>query len=216
MRGPDPLGFRERMRHSMVWLLMAGLAAFLAWRIAQPGRIASRVRASERAALVALRTIHRAQVDAYAEAGACLPLARVFDRHREELAGFSLETVEGVDLLRGHRYLIALWISAPADSAQDSDRIWNAKAPVGAGMRGYGAYAWPEKYGRESQWAFFVDHRGRLLGGWNHNGLLDGTSAPFPPTVNPLYEYNLAVRRGEDGEWFLFEDLGEVGVHADE
>lgn len=210
----------DRLRGQTVWLLIALVAAFLVYRVVQPSRVAATVLAHESRVLAVLRAIHDAQKAALAPEGgararslrdiALADTSGVFD-------GFVLRREGDVDLLQGDGYLVALAQSYPPEASRPAERTWTSQgADPDAGSTGYAAYAWPASYSIECQWAWFIDHRGRLLGGWNHQGRLDGTEPPFPPAVNPLRELNNAAREGEDGDWFVFEDRGEIVLPAPE
>lgn len=203
------------------------LAVFLGYRVIQPRSVAAAVLGKETRVLDLIRAIHSAQGDAIQSADACGRSLGELARGKRGpalvggvLDGFDLQSRGDVEYLRGEGYLIAMYRVYTPDAMRDVDRTWTTEpGDLDAGSAGYGLFAWPEEYSIRSQWAFHVDHRGHLLGGWNHQGLLDGFSDPFPPLVNPLREYQNAVRRGDDGEWFIFDEkdpLEEILLPNDE
>lgn len=217
-RASGSLDWAELLRRNCIWIMIAALAVFLGYRVIHPRHVAAEVIAHEQRVVRLLRAIHNAQLVAYqSETGGARSLGDLVQGRGgdplppDDLRGFALETQRGVELLRGEGYLIALYRAYLPDSARKNDRTWaSTPGDAFAGAAGYGAYAWPEEYSADSQWAFHVDHRGQLLGGWNHSGLLNGLSDPFPPAVNPLREYQTAVRSGDTGEWVLFDGAGTL------
>ncbi len=174
----------------------------------------------EQAALALLQAIHQAQLEA-AKSGPQTLLwldeicaAAPQDSPLRELA--VVETrVPGVDLRAHSGYYLALCLHDPG---RTDDRAWSralAASPA-AGTRGYSAFAWPEEYGPATQWAFFIDHRGKLLGTWNHRGLFDGQQDPFPPTAQPLRDYLIARKEGTEAQWFVFAELEEILLPRDQ
>lgn len=209
-----PIDWVDFGKRYSVWILILAVGAFLGYRVIQPRTVAAAVLGKETRVLDLIRAIHSAQGDAIRSPDACARSLGELSRGDRGpaliggvLDGFDLQSREGVEYLRGEGYLIAMYRVYTPDAMRDVDRTWSTEAlDEEAGAAGYGLFAWPEEYSIRSQWAFHVDHRGHLLGGWNHQGLLNGFSDPFPPLVNPLREYQNAVRRGDDGEWFIFDE----------
>ncbi len=116
-----------------------------------------------------------------------------------------------VELYTAQDYYFAVYL---ADPAKGDERAWsraNAGDPE-VGTKGYGVFAWPRRYREETQWAYFLDHRGRLLGSWNLNQLLDGTNEPFPPTSHPLRDFMTAQKSGDDCPWIEFDKFTDIPV----
>ncbi len=195
---------------------MIAIVGFVVFRIYRPISDGARVIADEHAVLAVLREIHAAETAAKrgpSQSFATLAELVAAAPPGSALAAVVEEPAPGVDLYRVDGYLVALFLNDPD---RNDDRAWKrseARSPR-AGRLGYGCFAWPAVYDSTTQWAFYVDHRGRLLGSWNHAGLYDGRQGQFPPTSNPLGEYFAAKKEGEDAEWFLFESLHEILVDA--
>jgi len=210
------LDWKEGLRLRLVEVLVAAAILFIAARIAAPRTSGEEVLAREATVLEVLQEIHAAQLAAHEDGTVSRWLPGIV---RDAAVGSRLAEVvavpnERVDLVEVGEYLVALYL---VDPAYADDRAWTEGAGgAEAGRRGYGAFAWPKRYATDSQWAFFVDHRGKLLGSWNHAGLFDGVNEPFPPNAHPLRDYLSGKQEGEDAEWVLFSDCGEIVVGAPE
>ncbi len=207
---PGRLDLPERLRLHVVELLVLVAVGFIAARILLPRTAGARVLAREARVLDTLRAIHDAEREAaaagrtrwlselVADAPPASPLRDLVRR----------PPVADVELYERDDYLFALHV---VDPGRSDDRAWSeAMATSTDASAGYAAFAWPARYGRDAQWAFFIDQRGKLLGSWNHAGLLDGTEEPFPPAAHPLRDYLSARKEGEDSEWFLFDERDEL------
>ena len=204
------LDWKELARLRVVEIGVALALTFVIVRIVMPRSDGAEVLAREAAVLETLREVHAAQSAGHAAESTMRWLPQlVADAARgSRLAALAPVGDDGVDLFLADGYYVALYV---ADPGRPDDRAWtSSQASAEAGAHGYGVFAWPETYGRGTQWAFFVDHRGKLLGSWNHAGLLDGKQEPFPPTAHPLRDYLAAKQDGEDAEWLLFTDVGEI------
>ncbi|MFG0318926.1 MAG: hypothetical protein ACF8XB_16760 [Planctomycetota bacterium JB042] len=207
---PGRLDLPERLRLRVVELLVLVAVGFIVARVALPRSTGARVLAREARVLDTLRAIHEAERDAVAAGGtrwlselvtAAPPASplRLLERR---------PPVADVELFERDDYLFALHV---LDSGRSDDRAWSEGMATGTERPpAYAAFAWPLRYGRDAQWAFFIDQRGKLLGSWNHAGLFDGTEEPFPPAAHPLRDHLSAKKEGEDSEWFLFDELEEI------
>ncbi|MBI4882032.1 MAG: hypothetical protein HY812_20585 [Planctomycetes bacterium] len=168
----------------------------------------------EQRVLALLQAVHKAELEAAARgAHTLLWLDEICSSAPQDSPLRELDVVEtrvpGVDLRAHSGYYLALCLHDPG---RNDDRAWSRAMAVSpdVGTRGYSAFAWPAEYGPATQWAFFIDQRGKLLGGWNHRGLFDGQQDPFPPAAHPLRDYLIAKKEGTDAEWFVFAELDEV------
>lgn len=208
------LPFLELLSRHVVEIGVAAAIAVIAWRLAD-GRAEGLETASwEHQAERTLKAIHRAEQEAKRSEGRYLLLSEILERAgaAASLGALHLDpaAADGVDLGRVGGYFVAVAIDDPAS---DDGRAWSQadRATAAAGRASYAAYAWPVEYAERSQWAYFVDRRGFLLGSWNHDALFDGTKEPFPPELNPLKDYLAAERAGKDAEWFVFADPAQLG-----
>lgn len=201
-------------RHS-VWILIALATAFIGVRISRPEARAAATLQRETEVRAAMAALHDSQLAHFAagDPHRCSSLAEVVAASPPEspLRHFKLGEYAGADVLEGHGYYLTMYL---VDAGRDDDRAWSRRqASADAGQRGYGLFAWPMHYSSETQWAFFVDHRGWLLGTWNFEGRFGGLADPFPPPEHPLREYQDSLKSGAEPEWFLFRsDLGEIQV----
>lgn len=203
------------LRRNSVQLAMVVLAVFVIFRLINPALAGNRVAERERLVLRIMEEIHRSQVE-QAKSGAP-GLSNLLQLRESAAAGSLLKTDSAiaespdraVEVLAVDGYLFALGLADPDNPA---GRSWSylESGSEKAGRDGYSLFVWPARYGEESQWVFYIDHRGKLLGSWNHSGLLDGYSRSFPPAVHPLRDYLAAKKEDKDAEWFLFKALNEV------
>lgn len=206
----------DRLRRHTVEIAMIAVVVFVTLRIYRPLVDGADVVAREHAALGVLREIHAAQIASKAgpsQSFSTLAQLVAAAPRGSALARLVEVPADGVDLFRVDGYFVALFLNDPD---RNDDRAWteSTKQSPRAGRVGYGCFAWPVVYGPETQWVFYLDHRGRLLGSGNYGGLYDGTRGPFPPTANPLGDYFAAKKEGDDAEWFLFDSLREILVEA--
>lgn len=205
--------WQEHVRSHVVELLIVGVLVFLGARLVMPFVTGERVAAREREVGEVLRAIHAAEQQAHGgESGRFRWLSELVAAAvpGDPLAALRpLATpAEQVEAFTGMDHVFVLFVGDPG---RNDDRAWSpAAATDQAGASGYGAFAWPLDAGDDVQWAWYVDHRGKLLGSWNHDQLFDGFEPPFPPAAHPLRDYFQAQREGEDGAWFLFESLAEI------
>lgn len=220
------------LRRSCEWLVLLTVA-FVVSRIVGAHHEGQAMADRERRAIEALKAIHSAQRDAVTTIGTrflwlselverggatATPPAGEGDRASAATPLSRLASHPSpdpkVEVFRVRGYFVALFLSDPV---KNDGRAWAPSAAESdeVGQAGYGAFAWPEEYQEGSQWAFYLDHRGSLLGSWNHKAQFDGFQAPFPPIANPLKDYNQAKRDDANSEWFLFDDvLGEIETPA--
>jgi hypothetical protein len=199
----------ERLVARAAELLIVALLVFLGVRITgavATGRDAAAIEVEIRRTVAA---IHQAQARSVAGHGRFASLAELCAEAPADSPLAELRRVPAeaeVDLFAASGYLFALYrIDAAGDSAR---RVWTSNAD-GPGA-GYGAFAWPEEVSARTQWAYFVSNRGKLLGSPNLHAEMNGTAPPFPPAANPLRDHLRSRKEGEDGSWFLFEDLAEI------
>jgi hypothetical protein len=216
----DPPPLNERIFRFSAEIAMLLAVAFIAFRIYSSTIDGGQMADRERRALEVLRAVHGAQRDAIA-AGS--PRFLWLSELREKSpAGSPLDrlTVHAavpspkVDVFRVRGYLVALFLNDPVREDGRAYATAAAESPE-VGATGFGAFAWPEEYHEGTQWAFYVDQRGILLGSWNHKRAFDGFEAPFPSPSNPLKDYLEGKRNGDDSEWFAFDEvLGEIETPA--
>lgn len=202
------------LRRSCEWLVLLTVA-FVVARIVGAHQSGESMADRERRAIEVLKAIHSAQREAVATIGTrFLWLSELRERSGEGSALARLATQTSpdpkVEVFRVRGYYVALYL---VDPVKNDGRAWSRAGAESdhVGKSGFGAFAWPEEYQDGTQWAFYVDHRGSLLGSWNHKATFDGFQAPFPPTANPLKDFHQAERDDANSEWFLFDDvLGEI------
>lgn len=210
-----PDRFQNRvLRHSTEIVILL-IAAWIGFRIYAADISGKAMADRERRAVEIMRAIHAGEQSAIAGTlGRMAWLSELVEKAPADtvlrkLTAVDAMPVQGVEVFKSRDYYFALYLVDPdLDDTRAFSRAMAKSSEVG--KRGYGAFAWPVNYSDGSQWAFAIDHRGRLLGSWNHKATLDGFKAPFPPTANPLKDYNQAVRDSGDSEWFLFDDLGAI------
>lgn len=216
----DPPSFSSRLGRRTCEILVVLTVAFVALRIVGARSDGTAMANRERHATDTLKAIHAAQRDAIALLGTrFLWLSELRERAAPDspLAKLFVHTAAPdpkVEVFRVRGYLVALFLTDPT---RNDGRAWSRAGAESdhAGEAGFGAFAWPEEYAEETQWAFYVDHRGQLLGTWNHKAAFDGFEPPFPPVVNPLKDFNQARRDDGSSEWFLFDEvLGEIETPA--
>ena len=214
-RDPYRYSIKGRLAHHSVEIGVLLLLAFLVARIVSPLVEGSEIISREKRLISLLREIHKAQVDVAREGGERLlwldelrgrsPADSLLLEAREERAPLAPE----IDLISLDGYYLALYLN---DSGRDDDRAWSRRLAVAAdvGTAGYGLFCWPMKYGHKHQWVFYLDRHGKLMGGWNSNGVFDGLKEPFPPVAHPLRDHLAAKKDDKDAEWFQFRSLPEV------
>ncbi len=174
----------------------------------------------ERRAYDVVRAIHQGEQAAIGTTGTrFLFLSELIEKSPETSPLRRLTRAEdcpnaNVEVYRIRGYLVTVFLNDPI---RNDGRAWSPKGAESKepGTTAYGAFAWPENYQEGTQWAFFVDHRGTVLGSWNHKGAFDGYHSPFPPTINPGKDFREADSQSKTSEWFPFDDvLGEIETPA--
>ncbi|MBK6940112.1 MAG: hypothetical protein IPH13_07870 [Planctomycetes bacterium] len=188
--------------------------AFIAVRVVEPQSVGRRIAQREAKVIDVLETIHAAQRATFAADQRYEWLSKLVDRAPQDSALATLRRVsdvprDDVELFEVDDYYVVVALDDPdTNSGRDFAPTRAHAAPLG--RREYQAFAWPVDYAETSEWAFFVSPRGMLIGTRNANGLFDGTQEPFPPNSHPLQEMMRALKEGDDGEWVMFKDLGEI------
>lgn len=207
----ERLDWKERLRNRVVEILALAVVAFIVVRITMPRYEGRRELAREAHVLDVLRSIHDGETEVSSDGA---PMKWLSELVAAAPPASALRTLAPrpatpeVELFESSGYLFALYV---VDTGRSDDRAWSKRQSTGESTaRGYAAFAWPARYGRDGQWAYFIDQRGKLLGSWNHSGLFDGTNPPFPPTAHPLRDYLSARKEGDDSEWMVFSDLPEI------
>lgn len=198
----------------LVETIAIAVLAFIAVRVVEPQSVGRRIAQREAKVLEVLEAIHGAQrasflaeqryewlsklVDGAPSGSPLTELRRVADVPRDDVELFEVDDY----------YVVVALDDPDTNSGRDFAPTRARASPLG--RREYQAFAWPVSYQETSEWAYFVSPRGMLIGSRNANGLFDGTQEPFPPTSHPLQEMMRALKDGDDGEWVLFKDVGEI------
>lgn len=195
--------------------ILCGLVAILIGaRIAGARSEAREVLVHEARVRAVLSDLHRAEAARVAAGGDFEPLGGLLSHASVTASLREIDAVEErrsgertIEVARIGPYLLAVYVTTG-----DGERHWSQRDAERAQVprTGYGAFAWPAELGKPCSWAYAVDRHGLLLGTWNPEGRLEGFREPFPPEEHPLRSYLLARKEGEDGVWFLFDDLGEI------
>lgn len=206
--------WRDFLSTRLVELIALAVLAFIAVRVVEPQTVGREIAEREARVIAVLDAIHTAQrerfsaqrqyewlstlVDAAPRGSLLAELRQVADNPRADVLLYEID-----------EYYVAVALDDPdTNSGRDFAPTRARASPLG--RREYQAFAWPVNYRETSEWAYFVSPRGKLIGSRNANGLFDGTQEPFPPTSHPLQEMMRAQKDGDDGEWVLFKDLGEI------
>jgi hypothetical protein len=209
------LTLKDRLAQHSVEAAIVLVAFFVIFRIIVPQTRGQQIAEGELQVIRLLRELHKTQVEVAATGGERLLFLDELVRRSDpgsllrEAQSVSAPSAPDVDLLLLDGYYVALNLT---DSGRDDDRAWSRSLATSddVGRQGYSAFAWPAEYGPATQWVYFVDQRGKLIGSWNHNVVFDGLNEPFPPEAHPLRDYLAAEKEGEDAEWFQFKSMPEV------
>jgi hypothetical protein len=220
-----PKTILERLGRYSTEILVIAILSWIGFRILGAETQGRAMADHERRAFEVIRAIHLAERDAIAAGGPrFLFLSELVQQAGEtasqegkekdsplrRLVRVPTPTAPQVELYRVRGYLVALFVNDPV---RNDGRAWSmggaeSKLP---GTMAYGAFAWPETYQEGTQWCFFIDHRGTILGSWNHKALFDGLKPPFPPTANPGKDFREADSQNKTLEWFPFDEfLGDI------
>ncbi len=215
MAEPLRRDWKERILFHTGELILAAAACFMIVSIVSSTSTGAGMAKREDRITRALSKIHDAEIHALEESGHFKFLSELPELSREPIfRDFRVEkaprkSAKGdlppVELYTAQDYYFALYL---ADPARGDDRAWSREQAGGGadvGTKGYGVFAWPRRYREETQWAYYLDHRGKLLGTWNLTQLLDGTNEPFPPIAHPLRDFMNAQKSGDDSEWLEFK-----------
>lgn len=206
--------WRDVLSTRLIELIAIGVLAFIAVRVVEPQTVGRRIAEREAKVVAVLEAIHAAQGERFAAERRYEWLSNLVDAAPAESPLSRLRLVadhsrDDVILYEIDEYYVAVALDDPdTNSGRDFAPTRARSSPLG--RREYQAFAWPADYGETSEWAYFVSPRGKLIGTRNASGLFDGMQEPFPPTSHPLQEMLRAQKDGDDSEWVLFKDLGEI------
>lgn len=214
MRERSQRNWRDVLSTRLVESIAIVVLAFIAVRVVEPQSVGRRIAQREATVIETLGAIHDAQRASFLDGRRYEWLSKMVDRAPRESPLSRLRRVsdvprDDVELFEVDDYYVVVALDDPdTNSGRDFAPTRAHASPLG--RREYQAFAWPVDYAETSEWAFFVSPRGMLIGTRNANGLFDGTQEPFPPSSHPLQEMMRALKDGDDGEWVLFKDLGEI------